>query len=130
MAKTILFAVALLLLGAVAGNGIARYSAARHQHTRAVMALAQFHFDKLSAAAKSGQCSAFVEERERLFRLYGELLEAFPKTYAQDAEFRKRAEALRDAVHPDLAATGECGSASADARKIDEACDDCHQEYR
>jgi hypothetical protein len=60
MAKTILFAAALLLMGATAGNGIARYSAARHRHTRAVMALAQFHFDRLSAAAKSGQCSVFV----------------------------------------------------------------------
>lgn len=130
MAKIILFAAALLLMGAVAGNGITRYSAARHQHTRAVMALAQFHFDRLSAAAKSGQCSAFVEERERLFRVYGELLEAFPKAYAQDAEFHKRAEALREAVHPDLAATGECSNAGADAKKIDDACDACHQEYR
>jgi cytochrome c556 len=130
MPKTILFAVALLLLGGAAGNSIARYSAAQHQHTRAVMALAQFHFERLSAAAKSGVCSDFVEERERLFRVYAELLEAFPKTYAQDAEFRRRAEAFRDAVHPDLAATGECGSAAADARKIDQACDACHQEYR
>ena len=130
MAKTILFAAALLLLGAIAGNGIARYSAAQHRHTRAVMTLAQFHFDRLSAAAKAGQCSAFVEERERLFRVYGELILAFPKTYAQDAEFHKRAEALRDAVHPDLAATGECSTATADVKKIDDACDGCHQEYR
>ena len=130
MAKTILFAAALLLLGAIAGNGIARYSAAQHQHTRAVMALAHFHLDRLSAAAQAGQCSAFVEERERLFRVYGELILAFPKTYAQDAEFHKRAEALRDAVHPDLAASSECGTAVADAKKIDDACDACHQEYR
>lgn len=130
MAKTILFAVALLLLGGVAGNGIARHNAAQHQHTRAVMALAQFHFDRLSAAAKSGACSDFVDERERLFRLYAELLQAFPKTYAQDAEFHKRAEELRSAVHPDLAATGECSNAAADAKKIDQACDACHQEYR
>ena len=130
MVKSILFTVALLLLGAVAGNGITRYFAAQHRHTRAVMALAQFHFDRLSAAAKAGQCSTFVEERERLFRVYAELLDAFPKTYAQDAEFHKRAEAFRDAVHPDLAATGECSSASVDAKKIDDACDACHQEYR
>lgn len=130
MAKTILFAAALLLLGALAGNGAARYSAAQHRHTRAVMTLAQFHFDRLSAAAKAGQCSAFVEERERLFRIYGELVLAFPKTYAQDQEFHKRAEGLRDAVHPDLAATGECSAAAADVKKIDDACDACHQEYR
>jgi hypothetical protein len=42
MAKTILFAVAMLLLGAVISNGITRYNAQQHQHTRAVMVLAQF----------------------------------------------------------------------------------------
>jgi cytochrome c556 len=130
MAKTIVFAAAVFLMGAVAGNGIARYSAAQHRHTRAVMALAQFHFERLSAAANSGQCGAFVEERERLFRVYGELLQAFPKAYAQDAEFHKRAEALRAAVHPDLGATGECSSVGADVKRIDDACDSCHQEYR
>jgi cytochrome c556 len=130
MVKSILFAAAFLLMGALAGNALTRFSAAQHQHTRAVMTLAQFHFDRLSNAAKAGQCSTFVEERERLFRIYGELLEAFPKAYAQDAEFHKRADALRAAVHPDLGATGECSTAVADAKKIDQACDACHQEYR
>ena len=130
MAKTILFAVAMLLLGAAISNGITRYNAQQHQHTRAVMALAQFHLDRLSSAAKAGQCATFVEERERLFRIYGELLEAFPKAYAQDAEFHKRAEGLRSAVHPDLAATGECSNATQDAKKIDDACEECHREYR
>jgi len=130
VAKTILFAVAMLLLGAVISNAITRYNTQQHQHTRAVMVLAQFHLDRLSTAAKAGQCSAFVEERERLFRIYGELLEAFPKAYSQDAEFHKRAEALRSAVHPDLAATGECSSAADDAKKIDDACEECHREYR
>ena len=87
MGKTILFAAALLLLGAIAGNGIARYSAAQHRHTRAVMTLAQFHFDRLSAAAKAGQCSVFVEERERLFRVYGELILAFPKPTRRTPNF-------------------------------------------
>jgi hypothetical protein len=130
VAKTILFAAAMLLLGAVISNGITRYNAQQHRHTRAVMVLAQFHFNRLAAAAKTGQCSSFVEERERLFGIYGELLEAFPKAYAQDGEFHKRAEALRSAVHPDLAATGECSSAAEDAKKIDDACEECHREYR
>jgi hypothetical protein len=130
MAKTILFAVAMLLLGAAISNGITRYNATQHQHTRAVMVLAQFHLDRMSAAAKAGQCGTFVEERERLFRIYGELLAAFPKAYAQDAEFHKRAEALRSTVHPDLAAIGECSSAAEDAKKIDDACQECHREYR
>ena len=126
----ILFAIALLLFGATADNGLTRYLTAPHRHARAVMTLAQFHFDRLATAAKSGQCAEFVEQRERLFRVYAEMLDAFPKTYAQDPEFHKRAEAFRAAVHPDLAAVGECGSAAADAKHIDEACDACHQEYR
>jgi hypothetical protein len=130
MAKTILLAVAMLLIGGTISSTVTRYNARQHQHTRAVMVLAQFHLARLTDAAKAGQCSSFVEERERLFRIYGELLEAFPKAYAQDAEFHKRAEALRSAVHPDLAATGECSSANDDAKKIDDACEECHREYR
>ena len=130
MAKTILLAVAMLLIGGTISSTVTRYNARQHAHTRAVMVLAQFHLDRLTTAANAGLCSSFVEERERLFRIYGELLEAFPKAYAQDAEFHKRAEALRNAVHPDLAATGECSSANDDAKKIDDACDECHREYR
>jgi hypothetical protein len=130
MAKTILLAVAMLLIGGTISSTVTRYNARQHQHTRAVMVLAQFHLARLTDAAKAGQCSSFVEERERLFRIYGELLEAFPKAYAQDAEFHKRAEALRSAVHPDLAATGECSNANDDAKKIDDACEECHREYR
>jgi len=130
MVKTILFAVAMLLLGAAISSALMRYNAQRHQHTRAVMVLAQFHLGRLSTAAKAGQCSAFAEERERLFSVYGELLEAFPKAYAQDAEFHKRAEAFGTATHPDPAATSECGSATQDAKKIDDACERCHRDYR
>jgi len=129
MAKVILFAAALLILGALIGNGLERYTVSRHKHTRAVMNLAAFHFDRLSNAAKGGQCATFVAERERLFRISDELLDAFPKAYAQDAEFHKRADALRSAVHPDNGATGECSTAAADTKKIDDACDDCHKEY-
>lgn len=129
MAKTILFAIALLLAGGVAGNSLARYVQAQHKHTRAVMNLAAFHLDRLSNAAKAGQCPTFVAERERLFRISDELLDAFPKAYAEDAEFHKRADALRQALHPDNAATAECGTAAADAKKIGDACEDCHREY-
>lgn len=129
MAKTLLFAAACLILGALAGNGIERYTVSQHKHTRAVMNLAAFHMGRLSDAAKAGQCPVFVGERERLFRISDELLDAFPKAYAEDPEFKKRADALRQAIHPDNAATSECGSAAADAKKIDEACDECHREY-
>ncbi len=129
MAKTILFAAAFLILGALVGNGVERYSVSQHKHTRAVMNLAAFHSGRLSDAAKAGQCPTFVAERERLFRISDELLDAFPKAYAEDTEFHKRADALRAAIHPANGTGSDCGTAVADAKKIDDACDDCHREY-
>jgi cytochrome c' len=129
MAKYILFAVALLLLGALLGNSAARYVQRQHQHTRAVMTLAQFHLDRLTAAAQSGQCASFGFERERLLRVYDELTQAFPRSLEQDQEFRKDADALRSALAETAAGNG-CAAAAASAKAVRDACDDCHHEYR
>lgn len=130
MAKWIIVAVLCLMLGAFLGNGVARMTAQRHQHTRAVMGLAQFHFDRLSAAARSGECPGFNQQRDYLLTVYGELLQAFPLAYAQDAQFHTRADALRDALQTPAGAVRSCANAVADVRKIDDACDDCHRDYR
>jgi hypothetical protein len=130
MAKWIMVAVLSLMLGAFLGNGLARMTARRHQHTRAVMGLAQFHLDRLEAAAKSGDCRGFNRQREYLLTVYGELLQAFPLAYAQDEEFHKRADALRDALQMPAQAAGNCSNAAADVKKIGDACEDCHREYR
>ncbi|HEY2416432.1 MAG TPA: hypothetical protein VGH84_00815 [Steroidobacteraceae bacterium] len=129
MAKWIMVAVLCLLLGAFLGNSLTRMTARRHQHTRSVMGLAQFHIDRLDAAAQSGDCANFNRQREYLLAVYGELLQAFPLAYAQDTEFHKRADALRDALQPAQAA-GTCSTAVADVKKIGDACEDCHREYR
>lgn len=130
MPRNILFAAALLLLGAIIGSAIARYNARQHQHTRAVMALAQFHLDRLGAAAQRAQCADYTLERERLGRIYDELLQAFPLAYAQDAEFHKRADALQGALRPTAGAGGDCAGAAAAVKRIRDACDECHHEYR
>jgi hypothetical protein len=130
MAKGILFAVLCLLLGAFAGNSIARYNAQRHQHTRSVMGLAQFHLGALSAAVRARQCPSFNHERARLGIVYDELLQAFPQAYAQDQEFRARADALRSAVTGAEGDARSCASAGADEKSIRDACDACHREYR
>jgi len=128
MAKTILFAVALLLLGALAGNEVARYAAGRHQPARSVMRLAQFHFDRLSTIVKSGQCKDLPVQRERLVGIYSEILEAFPLAYAQDPEFRKRADGLRDILRSQQSDAAGCTSEG--IKQIDDACEACHRDYR
>ena len=128
MARKLLIAAFLLLLGGLAGNGIARYAQARHQHARAVMVLAQFHLQALRAAVEGGRCPAVIEERQRLEQMQVELLRAFPLAYDQDPEFRRYADAMRATAR----GTGsvDCAHATADVRAIGAACEDCHREYR
>jgi hypothetical protein len=129
MAKNLLLAFALLLLGALVGNEAARYANTRHQPARAVMQLLQFHFNRLSAAGHSGQCKVFLEERERMFAVYGDIpAAAFPLAYAQDAAFRQHAQSLRDALQPYPGDGGECDDAA--SKRIDDACEACHRDYR
>ena len=128
MAKWILYGAGLLLIGALIGYGIERYTVARHRHTRAVMTLAGFHMDQLDRAARAGACPGLQQQRERLSSLYTELLAAFPQAYAQDAEFHKRAEALHSALEAPAAA--DCARASSAVKSIGDACEDCHHDYR
>jgi hypothetical protein len=130
MAKWIMVAVLCLMLGAFLGNSVARMTAQRHRHTRAVMGLAAFHLDRLAAAARSGECPAFNQQRDYLLAVYGELLQAFPLAYAQDAEFHTRADTLRDAIQTPAGDTRNCANGAADVKKIDDACEACHREYR
>ncbi|MFO1265400.1 MAG: hypothetical protein U1F67_00510 [Rubrivivax sp.] len=128
MARKILTAVFLLLLGGLAGNGIARYAQGRHQHPRAVMVLAQFHLQALRAAVAGGQCPAVTEERARLVQMHAELVRAFPLAYRQDADFRRFADAMRATAQGTGAV--DCAHAAADARAIATTCEDCHREFR
>jgi hypothetical protein len=128
MAGKLLIAAMLLLVGGLVGNSLARYAASRHRHARAVMTLAQFHLNGLRAAARSGSCPALRAERERLLRAYDELVQAFPLAYAQDEEFRQRAEALRVAARGENAAN--CTDAARVVSAIARTCEDCHREYR
>jgi hypothetical protein len=130
MARGIIIAVLGVLLGVFLGNGIARITARHHQHTRAIMGLAQFHLERLRAAASGGACARFNQERERLLQMDDELLQAFPLAYAQDTEFHSRADALREALQKADGTEGHCAGAVASGKSIDDACEDCHREYR
>jgi hypothetical protein len=63
-------------------------------------------------------------------RIDEELLQAFPLAYAQDSEFHSRADALRDALQSPVRAGSSCPDARADARRVHDAREECHREYR
>jgi cytochrome c556 len=130
MKTRILIAVLCLLVGALVGSGVARYSAQRHQHTRAVMWLTQIHLDNLATEARVGQCQSFDEERGRLGRLQEELIQAFPLAYRQDADFRSKADALGSAARNARSVGTDCAAAMAQVKSIRGACEACHRLYR
>ena len=132
--------VVVLLVGAVAGgfagNTISHRLAEPHQHPRAVMTLMGFHRERLDAASQAGQCAAVETERARITSLQQEIALAFPKTYQQEAGFKKDADALGtvlQTINAAAAATGNaatsCPDAQAQFKKINDTCDDCHKVY-
>lgn len=121
-------AVLLLLVGGLFGSGIERYVQAQHRHGRAVMALAQFHLDQLQRSVDARDCERFGRERESLLHLRDEIDQAFPLATAQDAEFRKRSQALQDALGSSGPAA--CATAAATLNALRLSCAGCHREYR
>jgi hypothetical protein len=117
------------LLGGFVGNAVTRAMAQRHQHTHAVMWLADFHLRRLQAPGVGSSCQGAAGEITSLRFLQGELPQAFPLLYVQDAEFRTRAEALGIALKDDSAG-GDCAAVAKQMKRIEAACDECHREYR
>ncbi|HVO00419.1 MAG TPA: hypothetical protein VMT49_10290 [Steroidobacteraceae bacterium] len=136
MIKYVIAAVAGAIAGGFAGNSIAHRLEAPHQHPRAVMHLLGFHRERLDAASQAGQCAAVETERARLTWLQQEIPLAFPKAYAQEAGFKKDADALGtvlQAINGAAAAAGNaatsCPDAQAQFKKINDTCEDCHKVY-
>ena len=130
MKLRLVIAILCLLMGGLAGSAATRYAARSHQHTRAVMALAQIHLDRLEAAARAGQCMRLEEERGRLGFVHEELIQAFPLAYGQDADFHTRTDALGSAVRDARTEATDCAAAVARVKPIREACEACHRLYR
>jgi hypothetical protein len=129
MSRTIVLAVLALVAGSILGSGVSRYLARQHQHTRAVMWLAQYHLENSISAARANECVRLTEERASLSHVYDELLLAFPTEYANISEFHERADALKSAVQ--IGPTeSDCSDLGATVKRIRDACDACHREYR
>ena len=126
----LVIAVLCLLLGGLVGSTVAHQYAQRHRHARAVMWLAQVHLDRMSAAARAGQCQDFESERLRLGVVQEELLLAFPLAYRQEADFRKQADAFAGAVRDARTQSGACTGAVGRIKPIQDACKACHRDYR
>jgi cytochrome c556 len=145
MIKYVIVLLAGAVAGGFAGNTIAHRLAEPHQHPRAVMTLLGFHRERLDAASQAGQCATVEAERARITSLQQEIALAFPKTYEQEADFRKDADALGTVLKsinaanaPAAAATpaaapvtaaSTCPEAVAQFKKIGDACEDCHKVY-
>jgi hypothetical protein len=124
--RTLALAALCVAFGAFIGIGVTRMLARRHQHTHAVMWLAEYHLQQLRAAttAPGGSCPGVVRDIDSLRHLQQELVWAFPLANQQDQEFRQRADALG------MALNANCGTTAALVKAVSEACDNCHREYR
>jgi hypothetical protein len=136
MIKYVIALVAGAIAGGFGGNFITHRIEEPHHHPRAVMHLLGFHRERLDAASQAGQCATVDAERARLTSLQLEIPLAFPKTYAQDAAFRKDVTALQTVLQsinaadtPAAAAGSTCPDAVAQFKKINDTCDECHKVY-
>ena len=121
-----MLAALCVVLGAFIGIGFTRVMAQRHQHTHAVMWLAEYHLRQLNAATTTpgSTCLVVTRDIDSLRQLQHELVWAFPLAYQQDQEFRGRADALGTALN------ANCSTTAALVKAVSEACDNCHREYR
>lgn len=155
MIKYVIVLVAGAVAGGFAGNTIAHRLAEPHQHPRAAMTLLGFHRERLDAASQAGQCATVETERARITSLQQEIALAFPKAYKEEADFHKYADTLGSvlqsvnaanapaaasvmapanammsaAAMAPAATASSCPDATAQFKKISDACEDCHKVY-
>ena len=132
MAKAIIYIVLGALLGGFSAKFVMQRFEAEHRHAHSVMTLLGFHQERLDAAAKAGHCDEFTTEHTQLVSLQREIALAFPKTYVEEAGFKKSADALGTVLQAGEAADaapGACPTAVARAKQVGDACEDCHKVY-
>jgi hypothetical protein len=125
-----------LFVGAFCGLTAARQIAAAHAYPRGVMALLQQHLGAAKAQINgAGQCNAIVARQhlEKLRSFLPELVPAITPPHTEpDAHILQLSEALGSAVDRSLATPipADCAALTPPIREVDQACDDCHREYR
>ncbi|MGE0115431.1 MAG: hypothetical protein AB7T07_11195 [Steroidobacteraceae bacterium] len=128
--KKLLAAVFLgLVLGAVLGAMTSRHFMRQRQHGLAVMWLLQSHLLSWQEAVKNNDCVAAEQAGGRLHVLAKELALAFPLADTQDVIFHSYIEKVNQVAQP-VTVAGQCDYDAARLKQMQEACDDCHRDYR
>lgn len=128
MRKKIFIAIACALIGSVIGANASRYFAAQHAKSTAVMVLMQLHQQQWEQAVENKNCITQQRELEALQFLAGEIAVVLPKADAQDAVFHQHVQNMQQAlIMPNIA---QCALTAAEIKKVRDACDECHREYR
>lgn len=130
MKKFAVVGLVALLLGGALGAMLQQRAIRQHQHTLAVMWLAQYHVQSLQSAVEKGDCAVAAQAALRLQGLAGELILALPLANAQDATFHGYIEQLKSATAPGSAPPGRCVYDASLLKRVRDACADCHRDYR
>ncbi len=125
-----------LFMGAMCGMIATRQIAAAHAYPRGVMAVLQRHLGAAKAQVNgAGQCDA-IATRQHLDTIRRFLPELLPSLTPPNTEPEPRIAELNtklsESVDRSLATPTppDCAALTQPIRDVEQACTDCHQEYR
>ena len=128
MKKVIAVGVIGLLLGGAVGTNASRYFARQHEKTTAVMVLLQLHQKNWEQAVQNRNCAEAGNHLHSLQFLANEIAVVLPLADQQDKAFHTHVQKLKEGLS--LPAMMQCPAGMTDIKQVDEACDECHREYR
>lgn len=117
-----------LLLGIAVGVNANRYFTHQHEKTTAVMVLLQLHLHDLETAGTTKNCTQMDDELHSLQFLAKEIPVVLPLADQQDAVFHRYVTHLQQVLS--LPSVAQCAVGTKEIKQINDACDDCHRDYR
>jgi cytochrome c556 len=128
--RALILLVIGLVMGAIASMFAANTLSARHTYPRGIMAIMQHHVVGLHQALRTRQCNAATNSDAfaRIGHAAGEIDPAFA---GADADFFTHARKLDESLAAaQAAAPADCPALQSALKRVDDACDSCHQLYR
>lgn len=117
-----------LMIGAIAATTAANILSRRNAYPKALMGVMHHELETARKAAQQTPCAEDGHAMTKLALLANDIEEAMPGNGTPDRVFDLYTRKLGEAV--DTAATAECAQRSAALSAVDNACDDCHRDYR